>query len=64
MNYDQIRIQDFLANCVDLKDFCFVLENRHKPVYSFQNLAGNTPSQKSINMIVIADRRRELGELV
>jgi hypothetical protein len=64
MKYDQIRIQDFLANRVDLRDFCFVLENRHKPIYSYQNLAGDTPSRKSINMIVIADRRGELGELV
>lgn len=64
MTYDKIRIRDFLANRVELKDFCFVLENRHKPIYSYQNLAGGTPSLKSINLVVIADRHGELGELV
>ncbi len=62
--YDQIRIRDFLANHVDLKDFCFVLENKIKSIYSYRNLAGDTPSLKSINLVVSAARREELGELV
>jgi hypothetical protein len=63
-NYNQIRIQRFLAQRVDLKSFCFILKNRYKSEYDFQELEGTIPSRKSESLVKIAASRKELGHLV
>lgn len=62
--YNQIRIRKFLADRIDLRDFCFVLENELNSEYAYQNIPGTTPREKSINLVKIADRLGESGELV
>lgn len=62
--YDLIRIQRFLAERVDLQDFCFVLQNRLRPEYAYKFLAGATPIDRSRDLVLKADNYEELGELV
>ena len=64
MPYDQIRIQGFLSQRVQLDDFCFVLEHRLNPQYAYKNLAGDIPDKKSMNLVKKADQLMEVGHLV
>jgi hypothetical protein len=65
LTYDLIRIQRFLAQRIDLRDFCFFLQHRVKtPEYAYDNLAGDTSNRKSIELVETAFRRGELGELI
>jgi hypothetical protein len=62
--YNLIRIQTFLAQKVDLQDFCFWLENKVRPVYAYKSLAGNIPAARSISLVEAAAINDEVGELV
>lgn len=62
--YDPIRIQTFLADKVDLKDFCFVLEIKVRSQYAYRMLPGETPADKSRELVLRVTQNEELGELV
>lgn len=60
-----IRIQTFLGERVDLKDFCFILRNEFdNSQYAYVALEGSTPMQKSQSLVTLADKRGEFGEVV
>ncbi|MGD2086292.1 MAG: caspase family protein [Candidatus Aminicenantes bacterium] len=64
MSYDKIRIQGFLAERVDLHDFCFILQFKVHPRYAYRNLAGDTPAAKSRNLVMEASMYEEVGDIV
>jgi hypothetical protein len=63
-SYNQSRIQDFLAERVDLQVFCFELQNRVNSLYAYQQLGGQTPVGKSLAILRIASNDNMLGEIV
>jgi len=62
-NYNQLRIHSFLAEKVELADFCFFLENMIGSRYAFRWLAGSTEA-RSRTLVQKAARNEEIGEVV
>lgn len=62
--YSAVVVQSFLAQRVDLRDFCFKLEHEFKARYAYAFLAGQTPPQKSMSLVAIAEQFAELGEVI
>jgi len=65
-DYDQICIQNFLVNHINLQQFCFVLQNRLSQNFACNRLAGGNlgVDAKAMSLVQTAAQLGYLGELV
>lgn len=62
--YKRTRIEGFLGQRINLKEFCSILTEEVAEVYDYRNIPGPTPKEKAINLYDLAKQRAEIGLIV